>query len=438
MSAKLHLTRNTKPTSVELPPEIWALVFDWATHVPGAYDPDCLPRSFTHPPSKAQDQDRKKSLRSRSSLVRVCKAWSGLALKNLFEHIVIASDPDTLSLCNTLLRSRDDAESSRTDHHLGCYTKRLDISFQTDNINKDITDLGDIIRCFPNLSFITISLDIFNPPQRRRYHERDGAKLAGLAGPILDALSSTCTSLEVLEIPLKSLFYISNSDLHRVFSSFSKLRSFRNEGGMLDLLGPGTPLCFHLATSLTTVALDDRYDRIGDRTVPLSSNPDTFPSLQTVIFYIDYIHVNKQFLSFIQIHGSTLTTIMIQVSEVMILPSFFQELLDTIRTRCPRVVNFMIWFQVWNWMMVPVNLVFQMPPSIRVFGIRCKELQAESWLYEDFFARVIPWNGRVLRLLDERHVTDLCQKHTQTFKRIQQRLEPGGWQFQGPDERVLL
>ncbi|PBK62967.1 hypothetical protein ARMSODRAFT_559283 [Armillaria solidipes] len=434
MSAKLHLTKNTKPTSVELPPEIWALIFDWTTYVPGAYDPDYLPQSFTNPPSKSQNQDRKKSLRSSSRLVRVCKVWSVLALKNLFEHIIIAKDTHILSLRNTLLRSRDDAESSSTGFHLGCYTKRLDISFKASEINKAITDLGDIIRCFPNLSFIKISLDILNRPVRRFYHGRDN-ELAALAGPLLDALCSTCTSLEVLEVTQQSSFYISNSDLHRVFSSFPKLRSFRNEGDMYYLLDPRIP-CFHLATSLTTVALDDRH--IKSISVALSPNPDTFPSLQTVMFYAK-IRADRQFSSFIQIHGSTLTTVMIRFSRTITPHDFFRGVLSTIGTSCPRVVNFMIWFDVWYWFEDPAGLVlFQLPPSIRVFGIRCKELQAESRAYERFFSRVIPQNGRVLRLLDERHVTDLCQKHAQTFKRIQQRLERGGWQFQGPDERVLL
>ncbi|KAK0227764.1 hypothetical protein IW262DRAFT_553143 [Armillaria fumosa] len=435
MSAKLHLTRNTKPTSVELPPEIWALIFDWTTHVPGAYDPDCLPKSFTNPPSKAQDQDRKKSLRSRSSLVRVCKVWSVLALKNLFEHIIIAKDTHILSLCNTLLRSRDDAKSRGTGHHLGCYTKRLDISFKTGDIHKAITDLGDIIRCFPNLCFITISLDISNRATRRRPHHGRDTELASLAGPILDALSSTCTSLEVLEIPPKSAFYISTSDLHRVFSSFPKLRSFRNEGDMQYFLDPRIS-CFHLAASLTTLALDDRY--IKSVTVTLSPNPDTFPLLQTIMFYTN-IRADRQFLPFLRIHGSTLTTVMIRFSGTITPQSFFREVLRTIRASCPRVANFMIWFDDWQWMSDPGGLVvFRLPPSIRVFGIRCRELQAESRAYESFFSRVIPQNGRVLRLLDERHVTDLHQKHAPTFKRIQKRLEPGGWQFQGPDERVLL
>ncbi|KAK0229076.1 hypothetical protein EDD85DRAFT_134925 [Armillaria nabsnona] len=436
MSAKLHLTRNTKPTSVELPPEIWALIFDWTTHVPGAYNPDYLPQSFTNPPSKSQNQDRKKSLRSSSSLVRVCKVWSVLALKNLFEHITIAKDTHILSLRNTLLRSRDDAKSSSTGPHLGCYTKRLDISFKTSDINKAITDLGDIIRCFPNLSFIKITLDNLNRPVRRSHHRpgRDH-ELAALASPLLDALCSTRKSLEVLEVTQQSSFYIPNSDLHRVFSSFPKLRSFRNEGDMYHLLNPRIP-CFHLATSLTTVALDD--PRIKSNPVTLSPNPDTFPSLQTVMFYTKTV-ADRQFLSFMQIHGFTLTTVMIRFAKTIAPHAFFREVLGTIGTSCPRVVSFMIWFDIWYWFEDPAGLVlFQLPPSIRVFGIRCQELQAKSRAYERFFSRVIPQNGRVLRLLDERHVTDLCQKHARTFGRIRRRLEQGGWQFQGPDERVLL
>ncbi|KAK0492087.1 hypothetical protein EDD18DRAFT_520786 [Armillaria luteobubalina] len=435
MSAKLHLTRNTKPTSIELPPEIWALIFDWTTHVPEAYDPDCLPRSFTHPPSKAQDQDRKKSLRSRSSLVRVCKAWSVLASRNLFEHIIIAKDKHILPLRNALLRSRYEPKCSGTSHHLGCYTKRLDISFKSGDIDKAITDLGDIIRRFPNLSIITISLDISNRPRRRPHHGRD-TDLASLAGPILDALSSTCTSLRVLEIPPKSAFYIPTNDLHRVFSSFPKLRSFRNEGDMQYFLDPRESSCLHLAASLTTLALDDRYIKSVD--VTLSPNPDTFPTLRTIMFYTN-IRADRQFLPFIRIHGSTLTTVMIRFSGTFTPQSFFREVLKTIRTNCPRVVNFMIWFDHWHWMTDTGGLVvFRLPPSIRVLGIRCRALQAESRAYESFFSRVVPQNGRVLRLLDERHVTDLCQKHAQTFKGILQRLEQGGWQFQGPDERVLL
>ncbi|KAK0185998.1 hypothetical protein F5146DRAFT_1143564 [Armillaria mellea] len=262
MSARLHLSRNTKPTVVELPPEVWALIFDWTTHVPEAYDPDYLPQSFTNPPSKAQNLDRIKSFRSRSSLVRVCKAWSVIALKNIFEHIVITKDTHIPSLYNALLRPRDDAESGSTGPHPGFYTRCLDISLKTSDVNKAITDLGDIIRWFPNLSFITISLGLVDRPQRRFcYYGRDGV-LAALAGPLLDALCFTCTSLEVIEVLYRSSFFISNSDLRRVLSSFPKLRSLRNEGNMQHILDPRIHVpCFHLATSLTTVALDDRESK---------------------------------------------------------------------------------------------------------------------------------------------------------------------------------
>ncbi|KAK0210163.1 hypothetical protein DFS33DRAFT_260605 [Desarmillaria ectypa] len=431
MSAKLHLTRNTKPKSVELPPEIWALIFDLVTQVPGAYDPDCLALAFTHPPSKLQIQETRKSLLSRPKLVRVCKIWSVFALKNLYEHITIVKATSIHSLHNTLMRSRDNAESSSTIPHLGCYTKRLDICLRTSDINKTITDLGDIITCLPNLSFIKITLNNSNRPVYRYNQGRDGT---ALPGPLLDALCLTCPSLEVLEVTPQSSFYVPHNDLHRVFSSFPKLRSFRNEGDMYYLLTPGVS-CLHLAASLTTVAIDDLYFKSIPVAIP--PNPSTFPLLQTVIFYT-MIRAERQFSSFIQIHGSTLTTVMIRFSKTSTPQDFFCGVLRTIGTSCPRVVNFMIWFDTWHWFEELAGLTaFRLPSSIRVFGIRCKELQADSRTYDKFLLRLDPENGRILRLLDERHVKDLCQKHAKTFKRARRRLEPGGWQFQGPDERVL-
>ncbi|KAK0455177.1 uncharacterized protein EV420DRAFT_1554545 [Desarmillaria tabescens] len=429
MSAKLHLRRNTKPTSVELPPEIWSLIFDLATQVPGAYDPDCLALAFTHPPSKFQIQETKKSLSSRSRLIRVCKLWSIFALKNLFEHITVVRDASIVSLRDKLVRSREDAG---TGHHLGCYTKRLDISLKTSDINKTITNLSDIIRCLPNLSFIKIFLNNTNRPVSRFNHGRDNT---AVPDPFLDALCLSCPSLQVLEILPRSSFYIPHTDLHRIFSSFPKLSSFRNDGDMYHLLTPGES-CLHLAASVTTVAINDLYFKSIPVAIP--PDPSTFPLLQTAIFYT-MIRAERQFSSFIQIHGSTLTTIMIRFSKTSTPQDFFCGVLRTIGTSCPGVINFMIWFDTWNWFEGPAGLTrFHFPPSIRVFGIRCKDLQADSWTYERFLLRLDPENGRILRLLDERHVKDLCQKHTKTFKSARRRLEPGGWQFQGPDERSLL
>ncbi|KAG7453111.1 uncharacterized protein BT62DRAFT_46819 [Guyanagaster necrorhizus] len=427
MSAKQYLSRN-KPTCVGLPPEIWQLIFDWTTQVPGAYDPDCLAWSFTHPPSKSHIQDTKKSLRSRSRLVRVCKLWNVLALKNLFEHITIVNDASILSLRKVLVQSREDAE---TGHHLGCYTKRLDVCFKTNNVNKTITDLSDVIACLPNLSFIKLSLTNADRSYANVSYGRDRT---ARPCPLIDALCTTCPSLEVLEITPQSYIPQAN-DVHRLFSSFPKLRSFRNVGRIDDLLAPQIPF-LHIATSLTTFAIYDPYFKVAPAVLP--PVPSTFPSLQTVMFYTSRT-ADRQFLSFLRIHGSTLTTVMIRFSMTVSPQIFLCVILDTIGASCPRVVNFMIWFDAWYVFGVLLGLPsFQMPPSIRVFGIRCKELQADSRTYEKFLSQLKPENGRILRLLDERHVKDLCQKHAKVFNRARRRLESGGWQFQGPDERVLL
>ncbi|KAI0267876.1 hypothetical protein BC834DRAFT_63090 [Gloeopeniophorella convolvens] len=108
-----------------IPSELWCLIFEFATDVPGAFDPDVLD-PFDHPTTELAYLDRPTELLAalhatiptRSAIVCVCRSWHALATPLLYRAALI-SKPCTLHLLAGILEDKPE---------LGAHIRRLDIA----------------------------------------------------------------------------------------------------------------------------------------------------------------------------------------------------------------------------------------------------------------------------------------------------------------------
>jgi hypothetical protein len=138
--------------SIDLPPELWPLIFEHATSIPGLFD--------VSPMSPIVDQPRvwllyKTALhadimKTKKAFVLVCRSWRNIAMRLLSEHIQIHRF-ETFKRFEDVLTLSPDHALSRS------YTKRLDIFFDmprklpTLGEKRDYTVFNRIPSMFPNV-----------------------------------------------------------------------------------------------------------------------------------------------------------------------------------------------------------------------------------------------------------------------------------------------
>ncbi|KAI0645854.1 hypothetical protein C8Q79DRAFT_966767 [Trametes meyenii] len=92
-----------------LPPELWLEIFRYATHVARA-------RTIAPPDAFAPERPADyawgvnsptQSMRTKCTLVRVCRAWRALATELLYEHVVVSGTRRMQLFCRTLVESRE-------------------------------------------------------------------------------------------------------------------------------------------------------------------------------------------------------------------------------------------------------------------------------------------------------------------------------------------
>jgi hypothetical protein len=150
--------------SIDLPPELWMLIFEHATFIPGLFD--------VSPMSPIVDQPRAwllydKALRAdimktKKALVIVCRSWQNSARKLLWEHIQI-------SRFDTWKRLEDVLTLSPEQELLRSYTKRLDIVFNTPRHpptrgeKRDYTVFNRIPSMFQNVRIFDLGIEVNLP-----------------------------------------------------------------------------------------------------------------------------------------------------------------------------------------------------------------------------------------------------------------------------------
>ncbi len=143
IEAKMEERRKRVRISAHVsPPEVWLRIHRWATFVPNAFDKD-VPDPFSYPAPLSQDeiQDQmRRSLKTKRSLVLVCKLWNELSTRFLYEAVYIGLTKTLRTLDTLLAKDLDDEETSRTKSAMKLWTKRLDFAIRDPN-KKDITSL---------------------------------------------------------------------------------------------------------------------------------------------------------------------------------------------------------------------------------------------------------------------------------------------------------
>lgn len=141
-----------------VPPEVWLRIFGLATDLETPLNCDSpissdLPRSLV---KQRELQELKDSLRTKRSMVLVCRTWNKLALEFLYQSILISKVDSLVSLRESLQRH---ASTAQGKNRLGWWTKRLDVLVEDERCEtSDYSMLAAVVRQLPNLSIITLSM----------------------------------------------------------------------------------------------------------------------------------------------------------------------------------------------------------------------------------------------------------------------------------------
>jgi hypothetical protein len=138
--------------SAYLPAELWIVVFEHASHVPGLFDVSSLDplenevRAWSHHETYQIIQ----AISTKNVLVQVCKLWRNAGIHLLYEHIFV-SRPSTWRLFKRMLKRR------MHDHPLSCYTKRIDL-YQYNSIWINLEKFSRHLHYLKNLKILTFNV----------------------------------------------------------------------------------------------------------------------------------------------------------------------------------------------------------------------------------------------------------------------------------------
>ncbi|KAG8219610.1 hypothetical protein J3R82DRAFT_564 [Butyriboletus roseoflavus] len=139
-----------------LPPELWIIVFYWATYPSGGY-----PAPY-YEPFRASSEMFDESLKTKRALVQVCRHWRALATVFLYEDVRIRHDSGNLK---TILadRHRIDDEPFQ-GHSLGRFVHRLELPYAQTATERpgDTHDIVEILGSCPSLK--TLARPSFEDP----------------------------------------------------------------------------------------------------------------------------------------------------------------------------------------------------------------------------------------------------------------------------------
>lgn len=122
----------------QLPPEVWIIVFRWAT-----YPSDGYPAPH-YEPFRASSETFDESLKTKRALVQVCHLWRNLATVFLYEDVRIGYDPGILK---NVLADYHRIDNTFQGHALGRFVHRLELPYSRTATEKpgDTRDVVEII-----------------------------------------------------------------------------------------------------------------------------------------------------------------------------------------------------------------------------------------------------------------------------------------------------
>lgn len=174
-----------------VPPEVWLRIFGLATDLGAPLNCDSpissdLPHTLVR---QHELQELKDSLRTKRSIILVCRTWNELALEFLYQNILITKVDGLVSLHESLQRH---ALTTQGKNRLGWWTRRMDVFVEDERCEaSDYSMLAAVMRQLPNISIITLSMPMlpFNDCWLRQ-----------LPTPVILSLAETCgMSLQVFD-----------------------------------------------------------------------------------------------------------------------------------------------------------------------------------------------------------------------------------------------
>lgn len=129
----LDLRPPTSNMLSQLPPEVWIIIFRWATSPSDSY-----PAPY-YEPFRALSETFDESLKTKRALVQVCRLWRAQATVFLFEDLRIGYD---LNILRTVLASQDNTFHG---HSLGRFVHRLELLYSQTATEKP-GDTRDVVQ----------------------------------------------------------------------------------------------------------------------------------------------------------------------------------------------------------------------------------------------------------------------------------------------------
>ncbi|KAH0838115.1 hypothetical protein J3R83DRAFT_6361 [Lanmaoa asiatica] len=149
--------------SSQLPSELWITVFRWAT-----YPPDGYPAPY-YEPFRAFSETFNEPLKTKRSLVRVCRLWRALATFLLYEDVRISSNSANLKVVLADHHHIDD--EAFQGHSLGRFVHRLELPYAQTATEEpgDTHDIVEILSSCPSLKTLVRPYFFEAPPYSVRY-----------------------------------------------------------------------------------------------------------------------------------------------------------------------------------------------------------------------------------------------------------------------------
>lgn len=145
----------------QLPPELWIIVFRWATYPSGGYP------APSYEPFRVSSETFDEQLKTKRALVQVCRHWRALATVFLYEDVRIRYNSGNLK---TILAHRRIDDEPFQGLSLGRFVHRLELPYAQTATEKpgDTHDVVDILGSCPSLKTL-VRPSFEAPPYSVRY-----------------------------------------------------------------------------------------------------------------------------------------------------------------------------------------------------------------------------------------------------------------------------
>ncbi|KAG2125759.1 hypothetical protein DEU56DRAFT_824254 [Suillus clintonianus] len=386
--------RNVPP----FPPELWLKIFSLATDVPGLLSCDG-PTPSDLPLSLVKEHEHgllKESLITKRNIVLVSRTWHALATEFLYRSVLV-THPATLSSLLATLNSRP--SGAALSAHVGWWTRRLDVLMQDDRCEAtDYALLANIIRRFPNLSIVNLSMPMLP------YND---CWLRQLPQSVVMALAESCgPSLRVFDCS-ESILRPCREDLMTLIAAAPNLSVLRCPicSPSAGDKSPSARLDVPVMTKLQSVSLMSVFLRDY---LPDDRNANHFPALRKLTYdCIPPPFLDHTWKHFVKLSCANVTTVHLDYS---LQADSLQKELDLLGECCSSLNDLVIYIR--SWTEIKPNLT--LPPSVSYLGLHSKLREAPAFHFKQLFAALRTISGSKLntvRLLHADTVEDLRENH---------------------------